>query len=81
MTFMDRPRTAEECLFHWPTVLRLATDEWAKGFAASIAKQSQRPRWQPTDKQLSLMRRMVGELFSHPVHRPDGDDVQLIEGA
>jgi hypothetical protein len=62
-------RSTEELLFHMKTVAKLATNEWAKGFAESIVKQSRRRGWQPSAKQSALMQRMVGELFSR---RDDG---------
>lgn len=66
-------RSADECL-HWlPTIARTATDDWACGFAYSILKQSKRRGWQPSPKQLALMRRLVSELFSQD------DDLILIE--
>lgn len=69
-----RPRTIEELMFHWPTVVRLAENDWAKSFASSIAKQSRRRNWRPTPKQLGIMQRMVTDLF---IHR--GDDFDVIE--
>lgn len=54
----------ERLLFHWPSVIGQARTEWASGFAASIAKQSRRKGWRPTDRQLGMMRRMVSDLFS-----------------
>lgn len=60
-----RQRSAEECLFHMPTIARVATDEWARGFASSVMRQSRRKGWNPTPKQLGMMRRMVAELFRH----------------
>jgi len=71
---MSRPRTVEELLFHWPQVVRLATNDWAKGFALSIARQSRRRNWKPTPRQICIMQRMVAELFQHR-----GDDFDLIE--
>lgn len=45
----------------WPTVMREATDDWAKEFALSIWRQSGEPQWMPTLKQSRVMRRMVRE--------------------
>lgn len=72
-----RLRTADECLFHWNAVIKVATDEWAMGFAKSIKGQSRRRGWLPTPKQLNLMRSMVSALFADR----DGadDDPSLIE--
>ena len=51
---------------HWPLVLRRVmadgSDEWAKGFARSIARHGKRPGWRPSPKQEWIMRRMVAEL-------------------
>lgn len=70
------PHKVEELLFHMPTVARVATSDWAKGFAQSIARQSRRRGWHPSPKQEALMRRLVAELF----HAQEGDDdAQLIE--
>lgn len=38
----------DELLWSWPTVCKSAKDEWARGFALSIAKQSKRPNWAPS---------------------------------
>jgi hypothetical protein len=62
-------RSIEEVLHHMPTVAKLATNEWAQGFAESIVRQSRRRGWRPSAKQQALMQRMVNELFSH---RDDG---------
>ena len=71
---LHRLRTTEDCLFHWKRVVTSASEEWAKGFAKSIMRQSRRRGWQPTPKQLALMRTMVADLFA------DHDDVlTLIE--
>lgn len=50
----------------WPCVLRRVMagdgDEWARGFARSIARHGKRPSWRPSAKQASIMRQMVREL-------------------
>jgi hypothetical protein len=50
----------------WPAVVRRAmadgSDEWIKGFVRSIAKQAKRANWKPTQRQASLMRRLVADL-------------------
>lgn len=50
----------------WPAVVRRAmadgSDEWLKGFVRSIARQSKRANWKPSDRQAQLMRRLVAEL-------------------
>lgn len=74
---IPRERTADECLFHWQTICRVAKDKWATDFAHSIAKQSRRRGWKPTPKQLAFMRRMVSDLFLY--RADDDDDLSLIE--
>ncbi|KPP85800.1 MAG: hypothetical protein HLUCCO07_01755 [Rhodobacteraceae bacterium HLUCCO07] len=63
---------------HWPRVLRRAmadgSDDWAKGFAKSIARHGKRPGWRPTVKQAQIMRRMVSELGTAPE-----EQMELIE--
>lgn len=54
---------------HWPGVLRrvmVEGDDWAKGFAKSIARNGKRPAWRPTAKQAWIMRRLVAELGTAP---------------
>lgn len=63
----------DELLWSWPTVCKSAKDEWARGFALSIAKQSKRPNWAPSPKQHALMQRMVRDLYR------DGNDFDVIE--
>ncbi|WP_299129586.1 hypothetical protein [uncultured Amaricoccus sp.] len=66
-------RSVDECL-HWlPTIARAAKNDWARDFARSIRAQSRRKGWNPTPKQLALMRRLVSELFAQD------DDLILIE--
>lgn len=68
----------ERLLHHWPLVMRKATDDWAKGFAASVWKQSIRRGWHPSPKQMGLMRKMVRELFAQGADI-ENYDVQVIE--
>ena len=65
----------ERLLFHWPNVMRAATDDWARGFSLSIWKQSSRRGWHPSPKQFSLMQKMVKEFFANG----GKDEVALIE--
>jgi hypothetical protein len=61
----------------WPRVLRNAmagTDEWAKGFARSIANHLKRASWRPSAKQEQIMRRMVSDLGAAPE-----PEIELIE--
>lgn len=74
--FPVNPSEVERLLFHWPAVVRAAGDDWAKGFATSIARQSRRRGWRPTQKQMEIMRRLVADLFTH-AH--EGGDHPLIE--
>ncbi|AUH34647.1 hypothetical protein [Paracoccus tegillarcae] len=68
-------RPVDELLWSWPTVCRMATNEWAKGFARSIASQSRRRNWTPSPKQHALMNSMVNELY-----RDTGEgDFEVIE--
>lgn len=69
-------RSVDELLWSWPTVCKVATNDWAKSFAQSIQRQSRRPNWMPSPKQHVLMNRMVAELYQHS---DDGDDLDLIE--
>lgn len=67
----------ERLIYYMPTVARLAENEWAKGFALSVTKQSRRKGWKPSAKQLSVMRELVSDLF---VSGGDQEgDIQLFE--
>ena len=66
-------RSVEELIWYMPIAGRRARDEWAKAFAESIVKQGRRRNWNPSAKQLAMMQRMVGELFTGP------DEGALIE--
>jgi hypothetical protein len=57
----------------WPKVLRVASDPWAKEFAASIWEKAGNPRWVPTGRQLHVMRAMLRQLSENE------DDPNLIE--
>ncbi|MBY6163250.1 hypothetical protein KUV73_20370 [Mameliella alba] len=80
MTFHDPFITPadelERLLHHMPTIAREATNEWAKSFAGSIVRQSKRRGWKPSPKQLSMMRRLVSDLFAHGY---EGGEVDVIE--
>jgi hypothetical protein len=68
----------DELLFSWRSVIGQAPKGWARDFALSIQKARKRPNWQPSPKQLALMRRMVADLYAFPAQ---GDaEVELIEG-
>lgn len=69
-------RSLDELLHHWRAVIGAAPKGFSRDFALSIQRHRRRPDWQPTPKQLALMRQMVAELFTHV----DAGEVQLIEG-
>lgn len=75
---MTTARPIEELLFYMKTVAAQASSEWEANFARSILRQSKKPTWTPSEKQLWTMRRMVSDLFS-----PNGvnanDDIDLID--
>lgn len=72
------PSEVERLLHHMPTVAAFAENDWTKGFAQSVTKQSRRKGWWPSDKQIPLMRQMVNELFT--TTQDMGGDFDLIEG-
>lgn len=59
-------RSAEECLWLWPTVWHRANGSQDQDFADRIEQQAKRPDWEPSPMQLDLMRRMVNH------YAPDG---------
>lgn len=69
----------ERLLHHMPAVVANAENEWAGGFAKSVLRQSRRANWQPSPKQLSVMRGLVSDLFAYGPDQDQGGDVQLIE--
>ena len=71
-------RTAQECLYWFPTIAKAATNTWARDFAQSVLAQSRRRDWKPTPKQLAMMRKLVAEFF-RTMRDDDSDDVSLIE--
>lgn len=75
-----RPRTLEEVLTHWPTVMQAAKNSpnpWVHGFVADIAKRRRWRNWKPTPKQLAIMQRLVTDLFREA--GADADDFEVIE--
>lgn len=76
---LPRERSADECLYWFPTIAKTATNEWAQNFAHSVMAQSRRRGWKPTPKQLTMMRRMVSELFTTMRDDDGDDDLPLIE--
>jgi hypothetical protein len=71
-------RSAQECLYWFPTIAKTATNTWAQSFAHSVMAQSRRRGWKPTPKQLAMMRKLVAEFF-RSVRNDDGEDFSLIE--
>ena len=65
----------ERLLHHMPTIARRAENDWAGNFARSIIRQSKRRNWKPSPKQLSIMSRLVGELFAHAGNEEGDFDV------
>ena len=61
-------RSLDELLFHFRSLARKAPSDWERSFARSILRASKRPSWQPSDKQLRIMHRMVADMF---VAEPD----------
>ena len=59
------PDEIERLIFHMPSVASLAENEWAADFARSIVRQAKRHGWQPSPKQIGIMRRLVSELFAY----------------
>ncbi len=57
-------RPIEELLFHMKTIARQASSEWEANFARSVLRQAKKPTWNPSEKQLWTMQRMVSDLFS-----------------
>ena len=70
---MNGPRTIEELAFHMPAVIQHSANTWAENFARSIVAQSRRRNWNPSPKQIGVMRRLVADLFT------DSEEVELIE--
>ncbi|MDF0599920.1 hypothetical protein P1J78_04165 [Psychromarinibacter sp. C21-152] len=70
---MTRPRSTEELIHHMPAVRDKAENDWSRGFAASIVRQSRRRHWKPSQKQEAIMRRLVSELFH------ETNDLEVIE--
>lgn len=75
---MTAARPIEELLFYMTTVARQASSEWEANFARSILRQSKKPTWNPSEKQLWTMQRMVSDLFSH-IGVNASDDIDLID--
>lgn len=70
------PGELERLLHYMPICAVQAENQWARDFASDMAKRAHWKNWQPTAKQIDVMRRMVSDLFS--VMRDECDD-DLIE--
>ena len=71
------PSEVERLLHHMPTVAERAENDWGKGLAESVVRQSRRRGWFPSHKQVSMMSSLVADLF---VNCEDQEgDIQLIE--
>jgi hypothetical protein len=80
--FFQRPASADEVerlIYHMTAVAELAENDWSRGFALSIRQASRRRNWRPSDKQLSMMRKLVSELFTHIRNHDQEGDFSLIE--
>lgn len=73
-TYTGNPEV-DALLFRWGRVIASASG-WARGFALGIQRDRKRPGWQPSQRQLSMMRRLVAEL---PMADAAGADFDLIE--
>jgi len=65
----------ERLLHHMPECARQATDGWTRQFASGMAQRARWRNWQPSPKQIRVMRRMVADLFAHA----RGESVEVIE--
>lgn len=70
----DRPHTVEELLYWLPSALRRDLTTFDRSFVLSVLARSKRRGWAPSDKQLSIMRRIVAEML-----KPDADDFDVID--
>lgn len=68
-------RPLEVLLHHLRSIANGPSDEWATKFARSILRKAKCPMWQPSEKQLAAMERLVDNTLGQD---PE-DDFQLIE--
>jgi hypothetical protein len=68
-------RPLELLLYHLRAIAKEPKDKWARNFARSILRQSKKPIWQPSAKQLTTMERLVDE----EIGLGNEDEFQLIE--
>ena len=67
------PDEIERLVFYMKAIAGTG-NAWASGFARSILRNSKRPDWNPSEKQLSCMRNLVADLFAN-----GGDDLEVSE--
>ena len=70
---------ADECVYRLGRAIkngRINRDEWAFGFTLSLMKHFKRRNWNPSDRQLFAMRRLVAELSVEI----DGDLIDTDDG-
>ena len=62
---MTEQELDEILTLRWPAVVRQVmadgSDKWLKSFVRSIARQGKRKTWKPSERQASIMRRLVAE--------------------
>ena len=73
------PTSAEIDELVWKLGQRLRTgkisrDDWGHGFVRSILKQNKRRDWMPSERQLSVMQKLVSELAEPSENLIDGGD-------
>ncbi|WP_127113045.1 hypothetical protein [Shimia sediminis] len=59
------PSEIERLVYYMPSIAERAGNDWSRNFAHSIIKQCHRRNWRPSPKQLSVMRGLVTDLFTH----------------
>ena len=74
MMMPNANRPIEVLLFHLPAIARSSENEWASTFARSVLRQSKRPDWAPSPKQLGILNRLVSEMFAD-----SGSDGEVID--
>lgn len=80
MTFQPRFEAAqdelERLLHYMPVIAEKSERQWPRDFAHSMMLKSKRRSWNPSPKQLSMMRRLVSDLFAHGY---EGGELDVIE--
>lgn len=74
--FLSPADEIERLLHHLPTIAERSEKQWPRDFATSVLRQSPRRNWKPSQKQLSMMRRLVSDLFAHGY---EGDVIDVFE--